>query len=81
MKNNFIQLATVLFIFIIIFANNQKSIEQKKYNYNVKIYRDIWGVPHIYGDTDEDVAFGLAYAHSEDDFDTMQKILCLHLVR
>ena len=75
MKNNFIQLATVLFIFIIIFSNNQKSIEQKKYNYNVKIYRDIWGVPHIYGDTDEDVAFGLAYAHSEDDFDTMQKIL------
>ena len=40
--------------------------------YDVNIIRDDWGVPHIYGKTDADVAFGLAYAHAEDDFDTMQ---------
>ena len=37
----------------------------------VTIYRDNWGVPHIFGETDADVAFGLAYAQAEDDLDNM----------
>jgi len=45
------------------------------YNYDVTIYRDTWGVPHIFGVTDADVAYGLAWAHSEDDFKTIQDIL------
>jgi len=44
-------------------------------NYNVKILRDTYGVPHIYGHTDADAAYGLAYAHSEDDFLTIQQVL------
>jgi penicillin amidase/acyl-homoserine-lactone acylase len=40
--------------------------------YNVRILRDSFGVPHIYGETDADVAFGMAYAHAEDDFETIQ---------
>ena len=40
--------------------------------YDVNIIRDDWGVPHIYGKTDADIAFGLGYAHAEDDFETMQ---------
>ncbi len=36
--------------------------------YDVRIIRDSWGVPHIYGKTDADVAYGLAWAHAEDDF-------------
>ncbi|MBV7256982.1 acylase [Pacificimonas sp. WHA3] len=40
--------------------------------YNVEIIRDNWGVPHIYGDRDADVAFGIAYANAEDDFQTIQ---------
>ena len=43
--------------------------------YNVRILRDEWGVPHVFGDTDADVAYGLAYAHSEDDFLTIQQSL------
>ena len=39
--------------------------------YNVEIIRDEWGVPHIYGETDADTAFGVGYAHSEDDFETI----------
>jgi acyl-homoserine-lactone acylase len=39
---------------------------------NVAIMRDKWGVPHIHGRTDPDTAFGLAYAHAEDDFPTIQ---------
>ena len=45
--------------------------------YTVDIRRDEWGVPHIYGKRDADVAYGLAYANSEDDFETMQETLLL----
>ncbi len=34
----------------------------------VKIIRDTWGVPHIYGKSDADAVFGLLYAQCEDDF-------------
>ena len=43
--------------------------------YDVTIYRDTWGVPHIFGQTDRDAAYGLAYAHSEDDFKNIQDAL------
>jgi acyl-homoserine-lactone acylase len=43
--------------------------------YDVQILRDTWGVPHIFGQTDPDAAFGLAYAHSQDDFMTIQQTL------
>ena len=39
------------------------------------IYRDNLGVPHIFGNTDADAVFGLAYAHAEDDFKTIQDLL------
>ena len=40
--------------------------------YHARIQRDHFGVPHISGPTDPDVAFGLGFAHSEDDFATIQ---------
>lgn len=43
--------------------------------YDVEILRDTWGVPHVFGKTDADAAYGLAYAHAEDDFRTMQDTL------
>ena len=43
--------------------------------YDARILRDEWGVPHVFGKTDADVAYGLAYAHSEDDFLTIQQSL------
>lgn len=39
---------------------------------NVTIIRDSYGVPHIHGKTDADAAYGLAYAHSEDNFKDIQ---------
>lgn len=42
-------------------------------NYDAEILRDDFGVPHIYGERDADTAFGLAYAHAEDDFETIQE--------
>ena len=46
-----------------------QSIDPK----NVTVLRDSYGVPHIFGKTDADAAYGLAYAHSEDDFDNIQR--------
>ena len=34
----------------------------------VTIYRDGWGVPHIYGDSDRAVAFGYGYAQAQDRY-------------
>ncbi|WMN06922.1 penicillin acylase family protein [Marivirga arenosa] len=42
---------------------------------NIDIVRDKWGVAHIYAQTDAEVAYGLAWAHSEDDFETIQSTL------
>lgn len=43
--------------------------------YDARILRDTWGVPHIFGITDADATFGLAYANAEDDFITIQQTL------
>ncbi len=40
--------------------------------YDVEIVREAYGVPHILGARDVDVAFGLAWAHAEDDFPTIE---------
>ena len=45
--------------------------------YDTVIARDRWGVPHIFGRTDPDVAYGIAYAHAEDDFATLQDVLAM----
>lgn len=42
---------------------------------NIDIVRDKFGVPHIFGKTDPEVAYGLAWAHAEDDFETIQQTL------
>ena len=39
---------------------------------SIDIVRDSFGVPHIFANKDAEVAYGLAYAHAEDDFKTMQ---------
>ena len=41
-------------------------------NYHVEIVRDSFGVPHIFGKTDADAAYGLVYSACEDDFNTVQ---------
>ena len=45
--------------------------------YNSVIARDGYGVPHIFGKTDPDVAYGVAYAHAEDDFATLQEAVAM----
>lgn len=39
----------------------------------VTIYRDKFGVPHIYGKSDADAVFGMLYAQCEDDFGRVER--------
>ncbi|MEZ5945491.1 MAG: acylase [Hyphomonas sp.] len=43
--------------------------------YDADIIRDEFGIPHIRGARDRDAAFGLAYAHAEDDYETIQEVV------
>ena len=54
------------------FNVNLEHIIPEEGKYQVKIIRDSWGVPHVYGETDVDTVYGFAYAHAEDDFATIQ---------
>ncbi|MFM9829117.1 MAG: penicillin acylase family protein [Sphingomonas sp.] len=47
------------------------------HRYDTRITRDTFGVPHIFGTTDADVAYGIAYAHAEDDFSTLQEVVAM----
>ncbi len=53
------------------------QVAPPKRAYDVEIARDEFGVPHINGKTDADVAYGLAFAHSEDDFGTIQEVVAM----
>lgn len=57
---------------LIIFLISINSIAQYRID-KIDIIRDSYGVPHIFAPTDAEVAYGLAWAHSEDDFTTIQK--------
>ena len=58
-----------LFFLIILSSHSFAQVNTS----NIEIVRDKWGIPHIYGKTDKEAAFGLAWAHAEDDFETIQK--------
>lgn len=45
--------------------------------YDARIVRDEFGVPHIFGKTDADASYGLAYAHAEDDFPTIEEVVAM----
>ncbi len=58
----------LIFLFFL-FYNSPAQVDPS----GIEIVRDKWGVPHIYAKTDKEVAYGLAWAHAEDDFSTIQK--------
>jgi acyl-homoserine lactone acylase PvdQ len=69
MKRFFFAVLSVAAINISFAQNSNSEIERwKKEAAQVTIIRDNWGIPHVYGKTDADAAFGLLYAQCEDDF-------------
>ena len=51
---------------------NPKGFVDRAAQYHARIQRSALGVPHITGPKDVDVAFGLAYAHAEDEARTVE---------
>ena len=72
-------LAFILLVLVFAGCNTTSRITDHSVNIpdreNLTIHRDNWGVPHIFGASNSDAAFGLAYAHAEDDFATIQTTL------
>ena len=68
--NNF---KSMRYRFVILFALALGIVHAQVNPEDVEIIRDSYGVPHIYGKTDADTAYGLAWAHAEDNFSTIQK--------
>ena len=60
-------------LYILIFLLSFNTLFSQINPKNIEIVRDQYGVPHIFGKTDAEVAYGLAWAHSEDDFKTIQQ--------
>ncbi len=57
------------FSFLILFnAQSVAAQTSNKLARSVTIYRDAFGVPHIYGRDDASAVFGLMYAQAEDNF-------------
>ena len=52
-----------------------KAAIMESADYSVRIIRDDYGVPHIYGPRNADVAFGLAVAHAQDDWTTIEDVI------
>ncbi|MDC1081371.1 penicillin acylase family protein [Flavobacteriaceae bacterium] len=59
-------------VFSIIFTLNSSLFAQINPK-SIEIVRDAYGIPHIFAKTDAEVAYGLAWAHAEDDFKTIQQ--------
>jgi acyl-homoserine-lactone acylase len=49
-------------------TTSRSSVELENLAAEVTIYRDVYGVPHVFGRTDAATVFGFAYAQAEDNF-------------
>jgi len=77
-KHNFLSqtyLAFFVLIAVVFTISHQAFYSQIVTENKVTIVRDSFGIPHIYGKTDADAAYGLAWAHAEDDFESIQNNL------
>ncbi len=61
----------LLLLFLFASTNATAQIDPSK----ITIARDSFGVPHIFAPTDPEVAYGIAWAHAEDDFETLQLVV------
>lgn len=59
------------------FAKQASYSPESWTEYKADIIRDEYGVPHIYGKTDADVAFGVAITQAKDDFFTLQDVIAM----
>jgi len=55
-------------------SNDEESIRRLSGTYEPKIFVDDVGVPHVFGQTNNDLAFGLGYMHAKDRYFQMEMI-------
>jgi len=58
----------LLTVGMVVLAQRPKTDSATTLARSVTIYRDTYGVPHVFGRTDASTAFGFAYAQAEDNF-------------
>lgn len=66
-------IAATLLTLVACQSNTSESDRWQAHAANTTIYRDDFGVPHIYGKTDADAVFGMLYAQCEDDFPRIER--------
>jgi acyl-homoserine-lactone acylase len=62
---------TLIALVLVISVNATGQINPQ----NITIARDSFGVPHIFAKTDPEVAYGLAWAHAEDDLGNIETMI------
>lgn len=67
------QITTTLLLTLLVLLVCQAHVVANQQNedslaHDVTIYRDTYGVPHVFGRTDASTVFGFAYAQAEDNF-------------
>ena len=69
-ENMFRKINVIVFVLLSLLATSVDAadIRVEKLAHSVTIYRDSYGVPHVYGPTDASCVFGYAYAQAEDNF-------------
>src|SRR5687768_15190651 len=66
---NIIALLMLLLICVsVATAQHARTVNPARLRTQVTIYRDTYGVPHVFGRTDAATIFGFAYAQAEDNF-------------
>ena len=65
------------FITLLLLYTTSSSLFSQINPEDITIVRDTFGTPHIYGKTDAHTAYGLAWAHAEDDFNNLQKMIAM----
>src|SRR5687768_18500850 len=80
-KHLLILVFVVLFVFQTPARANQDEEALARVARSVTIYRDTYGVPHVFGRTDESTVFGFAYAQAEDNFWRVEENFILALGR
>ncbi|HEX5890653.1 MAG TPA: penicillin acylase family protein [Pyrinomonadaceae bacterium] len=65
----------------VVAAFQKADVDPAKLARTVTIYRDTYGVPHVFGRTDASTVFGFAYAQAEDNFWRVEENFILALGR
>ena len=63
------------FITVLVLATTLSALTAPVTAWEAEIERDIWGVPHIKGVKDADVAYGLGYAMAEDTWQVIEAMI------